>query len=60
MGFRFEVRSEDEVVVLEVDQRTVHVCGLSYVVDGSSSGSSYEGGEGCCPVGLRRYEGRVT
>jgi len=25
-GFRFEVRREDEVVVLEADHRTVHVC----------------------------------
>ena len=25
-NFRFEVRSEDEVVVLEADHRTVHVC----------------------------------
>ena len=25
-GFRFEVRPEDEVVVLEADHRTVHVC----------------------------------
>jgi len=25
-GFRFEVRSEDEVDVLEADHRTVHVC----------------------------------
>ncbi len=25
-GFRFEVRSEDEVVVLEADHRSVHVC----------------------------------
>lgn len=25
-GFRFEVRSEDEVVELEADHRTVHVC----------------------------------
>ena len=25
-GFRFEVRPEDEVVVLEADHHTVHVC----------------------------------
>ena len=25
-GFRFEVRPEDEVVELEADHRTVHVC----------------------------------
>jgi hypothetical protein len=25
-GFRFEVRAEDEVVVLEADHHTVHVC----------------------------------
>jgi hypothetical protein len=25
-GFRFEVRPEDEVVALEADHRTVHVC----------------------------------
>ena len=25
-NFRFEVRSEDEVVELEADHRTVHVC----------------------------------
>ena len=25
-GFRFEVRPEDEIVVLEADHRIVHVC----------------------------------
>jgi len=25
-GFRFEVRPEDEVLVLEADHHTVHVC----------------------------------
>ena len=47
-GFRFEVRPEDEVVVLEADHHAAYLYGLSYVVDGSSSYSSYEGGEGYC------------
>jgi len=48
-GFRFEVRPEDEVVELEADHHTVHVCvDCLTLLTGSSSYSSYEGGEGYC------------
>jgi hypothetical protein len=48
-NFRFEVRPEDEIVELQAEHHTAHVCvDCLYALDGSSSYSSYEGGEGYC------------